>query len=136
MLGCSLEAEEVITLNALAERGEVLDGPMGFMGCTTRMMRLVQMWIAAAVVLLISIGAVAAQPNSGRTAAQPKQVLFLPPYGQNFEPWAVWSREARNELIRQSPWPLDIQEHSVVSARNDDGAAERTFVEYLRSLYA
>ena len=42
---------------------------------------------------------------------------------QNFQPFGTWSRDIRNELNRQSPWPLDFQEHSLVTARNDDGAA-------------
>ena len=45
--------------------------------------------------------------------------------------WGAWSREIRNELNRQSPWPLDIQEYSLVTARNGDAAAEAKFVEYL-----
>ena len=45
-------------------------------------------------------------------------------------------QEIRNELNRQSPWPLDIQEHSLVTARGGDDAAEAKFVEYLGALYA
>ena len=41
-----------------------------------------------------------------------------------------------NELNRQSPWPLDIQEHSLVTARGGDDAAEAKFAEYLGALYA
>ena len=77
-----------------------------------------------------------AQPKSGETAAQPKKILFLHSFGPNFEPWAAWSREIRNELNRQSPWPLDIQEQSLVTARDGDDAAEAKFVEYLKALYA
>ena len=40
---------------------------------TSWLKRLVHMWIAAAVVLLVSIGETAAQPRSGETAAQPKK---------------------------------------------------------------
>ena len=98
--------------------------------------RLVYMWVAAAVVLVVSIGGTAAQPKSGETAAQPKKILFLHSYGPNFQPWATWSREISNELNRQSPWPLDIQEHSLVTARDGDDAAEAKFVEYLKALYA
>ena len=94
------------------------------------------MWVAAVVVLMVSFGETAAQPKSGETAAQPKQILFLHPYGQNFQTWITWKKEIRNELSRQSPWPLDIQEHSLVTARNDDDAAEAKFVEYLSALYA
>ena len=103
---------------------------------TLRMKRLVNMWIAAAVVLVVSIGGTAAQPKSGETAAQPKKILFLHSFGQNFQQGAAWSREISNELNRQSPWPLDIQEHSLVTARNGDDAAEAKFVEYLKALYA
>jgi signal transduction histidine kinase len=94
---------------------------------TSRLKRLVNMWVAAAVVLVVSIG---------ETAAQPKKILFLQSYGQNFETWRVWSREINNELSRQSPWPLDIQEHSLVTARDGGDNAEAKFVEYLGVLYA
>ena len=103
---------------------------------TLRMKRLVNIWNAAAVILLVSIGGTASQPKPGGTAAQPKKVLFLYSFGPNFQQGALWGREIHNELVRQSPWPLDIQEHSLVTARNDDGAAEVKFVEYLGALYA
>jgi signal transduction histidine kinase len=103
---------------------------------TSRLKRLVYIWVAAAIVLSVSIGEAATQPKPGVTAAQPKNVLFLQSFGTNFYTWSTWSREIRKELIRQSPWPLDVQEQSLVSARNDDGAAEAKFVEYLATLYA
>ena len=40
------------------------------------------------------------------------------------------------ELNRQSPWPLDIQEQSLVTARGGDDTTEAKFVEYLAALYA
>ena len=135
-------ADEVATLDALTGRREILGGLMAPHGgrmaasCTLRMKRLVNIWIAAAVILLISIGGTAAQPKSGEPAAQPKKIMVLYSYGQNFQAWATWSREIRNELNRQSPWPLDIQEYSLVTARNGDDAAEAKFVEYLKALYA
>ena len=60
---------------------------------TSRLKRLVHMWVAAAVVLVVSIGETAAQPKSGETAAQPKKILFLHTFGPNFEQGAAWSRE-------------------------------------------
>jgi hypothetical protein len=42
----------------------------------------------------------------------------------------------RAELDRQSPWPLNVQEHSLVAARSADRNPEAPFVDYLRSLYA
>ena len=62
--------------------------------------------------------------------------MVLYSYGQNFQAWTTWSREIRHQLNRQSPWPLDIQEYSLVTARNGDDAAEAKFVEYLNALYA
>jgi signal transduction histidine kinase len=99
------------------------------------MKRLVSIWIAVAVILLISIGGSAAQPQSGEPAAQPKRIMVLYSYGQHFQAWTTWSRAIRSELNRQSPWPLDIQEYSLVTARYGDEAAEAKFVEYLKALY-
>ena len=98
---------------------------------TLRMKRLVNTWLAAAVIVVVSIGETAAQP----TPAAPKQILFLYSFGSTFQPWATWGREICKELVKQSPWPLDIQEHSLVTARTGDDAAEAKFVEYLKALY-
>ena len=72
--------------------------------------RLVYIWVAAAVVLFVSVGETAAQPKSGDPAAQPKKLLILHTFGPNFEQGAAWSREIQRELNEQSPWPLNIQE--------------------------
>jgi signal transduction histidine kinase len=109
---------------------------VAWLAITILLKRLVWMWIAAAVVLLVSIGGTAAQPKSGETAAQPKKILFLHSFGPNFQPWATWSREIGRELNRQSPWPLDTQEQSLVTARGGDDPSEAKFVEYLGALYA
>jgi hypothetical protein len=73
---------------------------------TSGLKRLVYMCVAAAVVLVVSIG---------ETAVQPKNILFLHSFGPNFQPWTTWSREIGRELNRQSPWPLDIQEQSLAA---------------------
>ncbi|ANY84499.1 ATPase (plasmid) [Microvirga ossetica] len=104
--------------------------------CTLRLERLINIWTTVAVILLISIGAPAAQPQSGAPAAQPKRIVVLYSYGQHFQSWATWGTAIRSELNRQSPWPLDVQEYSLVTARNGDEAAEAKFVEYLKALYA
>ena len=75
-------------------------------------------------------------PSLARLPLSRKKSCSFIRYGPNFQPWAAWSREIRNELNRQSPWPLDIQEHSLVTARDGDDAAEAKFVEYLEALYA
>jgi signal transduction histidine kinase len=94
------------------------------------------MWVAATVALLVSIGEATAQSKSGEPAAQPKKIIFLHSYSQNFEPGAEWSRKIRDELGRQSPWPLEIQEYSLVTAQGGNDAAEAKFAEYLAALYA
>jgi signal transduction histidine kinase len=132
-------ADEAVTLDALIEwceiRGRLFAAHGDGMAAlrTPWLKRLLYMWVAAALVLVVSISETAANPV---LPAQPKNVLFLQSFGTNFYTWSTWSREIRNELIRQSPWPLDIQEQSLVTARNDDGAAEAKFVEYLGALYA
>jgi signal transduction histidine kinase len=136
-------ADEAATLDALIGRREILGRLIASHGGrmaasrTSRLKRLVYMWIATAIVLVVSIGETAAQPKSSEPAAQPKNILFLHSFGQNFQPWAAWSREIRIELIRQSPWPLGIQEFSLfTTAQGGNDAADAKFVEYLRALYA
>ena len=53
--------------------------------------RLVYVWIAAAVVVVVSIGGTAAQPKSGKIAAQPKKIVVLHSYDRNFQPWVAWN---------------------------------------------
>jgi signal transduction histidine kinase len=103
---------------------------------TLMMKRLVNTCVAAAVVLVVSIGETAAQDMSGEAVAQPKKILFLYSFGSSFQPWATWGREICKELVKQSRWPLDIQEHSVITGRNGDDAADAKFVEYLVALDA
>jgi signal transduction histidine kinase len=90
------------------------------------MRRLVNIWAAAVVVLVVSIGG---------TAAQTKKILFLYSYSQYFQPGVAWGREIRDELGRQSPWPLEIQGFSLLTAQGGNDAAEAKFLEYLRALY-
>src|ERR1700752_1096242 len=133
---------EAATLDALIGRREILHRLIAPHGdhmpawCTLRMRRLVNLWVAAVVVLVVSICETAAQPRSNEAAARPKKIVILHSYGENFQPWDSWSREIRNELDGHSPWPLDIQEHSLITARGGDDAAVAKFVEYLKALYA
>jgi signal transduction histidine kinase len=67
---------------------------------------------------------------------EPKRVLMLYSFGRDFKPWKDYASTIRSELERQSPWPLDIQNQSLVSARSSDEDAEVPFIEYLRALYS
>jgi hypothetical protein len=69
-------------------------------------------------------------------AADSKRVLLVHSFGQTFKPWSEYGQAIRAELDRQSPWPLDIVDYSLVSARFSDENPEAPFVEYLRALFA
>jgi signal transduction histidine kinase len=71
----------------------------------------------------------------GALAAESKQVMLLHSFGRDFKPWSEYARTIRMELNQQSPWPLDITEHSLVTARSPDEDPEVPFVEYLRALF-
>src|SRR5262245_5702254 len=69
-------------------------------------------------------------------AAEAKQVMLLHSFGRDFKPWSEYAKSIREELNRQSLWPLDITEHSLVTARFGDEDPEVPFVEYLRAIFA
>src|SRR3954470_24027574 len=67
---------------------------------------------------------------------EPKRVLILHSVGREFRPWNAYAKDIRAELDRQSRWPIDVQEHSLVAARSGDPRAEELFLEYIKALYA
>jgi signal transduction histidine kinase len=69
-------------------------------------------------------------------AAESKRVMLLHSFGRDFKPWSEYAKAIRMELDRQSPWPLDITENSLVTARFGDEDPEGPFVDYLRALFA
>ena len=68
--------------------------------------------------------------------AQSKRVVLLHSFGQDFKPWSEYARTIRSELQRQSPWQLDITDHSLVTARSRNEDPEVPFVAYLSALFA
>lgn len=72
---------------------------------------------------------------SQAVAEPPKSVVVLHSFGRDFKPWSEYARVIRLELERQSPWPLDIQEHALVTARSSEDDPEPAFVNYLRALF-
>src|SRR6188768_1431910 len=70
-----------------------------------------------------------------KMAAEPKRVMVLHSFGRDFKPWNEYARTIRAELEWQSPWPLDITDHSLLTARSSDQNPEAPFVEYLRALH-
>lgn len=69
-------------------------------------------------------------------AAESKRVMLLHSFGRDFKPWSDYAREIRTELVRQSPWALDITEHSLITARSGDANPEIPFVRYLGALFS
>src|ERR1044072_9446295 len=69
--------------------------------------------LSAAVLLMLATVETA-------TAAESNRVILLHSFGREFKPWGEYATTIRDELNRQSPWPLDITEHSVVTARSSD----------------
>ena len=72
----------------------------------------------------------------GAAAANAKRVVILHSFGQDFKPWSEYGRSIRSELQRQSPWQLDITDHSLVTARSSNEDPEVPFVAYLTALFA
>jgi len=68
-------------------------------------------------------------------AAEAKRVLLLHSFSREVKPWKEMSAEIHTELARQSPWPLDIIDHSIVTARSEGDKSEARFVDYLDALF-
>src|SRR4051812_9451877 len=51
-------------------------------------------------------------------------------------PWREYALSVKAELEQQSPWPLDLQEQSLLTTRFNSPGPEELFVAYLRSLYS
>jgi signal transduction histidine kinase len=69
-------------------------------------------------------------------ATEHKQVLIIHSVGREFRPWSEYAKQIRTELDKQSPWPLDVREHALETARSGSLNPEVTFAEYLQVLYA
>ncbi|MBR1232656.1 HAMP domain-containing sensor histidine kinase [Bradyrhizobium sp. AUGA SZCCT0182] len=87
-------------------------------------------------VCLLLLAAMLPGPASGEPRGEPKRVLMLHSFGRDFLPWSAFARTIRTELEQQSPWPLELQEHNLLSARFNNPGPEAPFVDYLRSLYS
>src|SRR5262249_26865 len=90
----------------------------------TRTARCVCACVGSAIFLLATLGA---------AAAETKQVLMLHSFDRDVKPWSAYAKNIRAELEQQSRWPLEISDHSLITA---DEASEAAFAEYLRALHA
>ncbi|MCP3444354.1 sensor histidine kinase [Bradyrhizobium sp. CCGUVB14] len=87
--------------------------------------------------LFVAVCTLAGRANAveRKLGGELKRVLILHSFGREFRPWSEYARSIKAELERQSPWPLDVQEHTLLSARFNNPGPEAPFVEYLSSLY-
>jgi hypothetical protein len=114
------------TVNLKAARGQ--QPAVRSIRCSpSRMAQCVCACVGSAIFLLATLGA---------AAAETKRVLMLHSFGREFKPWSEYARNIRAELEQQSPWPLEISDHSLMTASSSDEASEAAFVEYLRALHA
>jgi signal transduction histidine kinase len=74
-------------------------------------------------------------PARGAECGEAKRVLLLHSFGRDYRPWSEYARSIKAALEQQSPWPLDLQEHTLLTARFNNPGPETPFVEYLGSLY-
>jgi signal transduction histidine kinase len=84
-------------------------------------------FVATAIFLLVAMLDVA--------AADAKRVLLLHSFGRDFKPWRDYARTFRAELVRQSPWSVEITDQSLLTAMSSDEETEATFVQYLRAFH-
>ena len=96
-------------------------------------MALLGIWVHRTLVAVLLMASVAC---SATWAAEHKRVMMLHSFGRDFKPWIEYAKGIRTELDRQSPWPLEIIDHSLLTARSSDENPEGPFIEYLRALSA
>ena len=90
--------------------------------------------ILRAVGFVLSLLAISA--GSTVLAADNKHVILLHSFSPVMKPWSDYAQGIREELNRQSRWPLTITDQSVVSARYGHSDPEIAFVDYLAALFA
>jgi signal transduction histidine kinase len=75
-----------------------------------------------------------AEFGRGAQSREVKRVLILHSFGRDFRPWGLYAKTIRENLEQLSPWQIDIQDHSLVSARSSDENPELPFITYLNAL--
>src|ERR1044071_8783875 len=68
-------------------------------------------------------------------AAQPKRILLMHSFGPTFAPWNAISARLRDELRKQSPYPVDSYEASLQGERFAETPDQAPFLDYLRGLF-
>src|SRR5262245_2894103 len=67
--------------------------------------------------------------------AEPRRVLLLHSFGQDFHPWSAVAAHFRAELRRRSSNTIDLYEASLESARISSPSDEGPIIDYLHVLF-
>jgi hypothetical protein len=59
---------------------------------------------------------------------QTKSIVLIHSFGRDFKPWSEYARAIREELERQTRWPLDITDQTLSSARISGDNPEGPFI--------
>src|SRR5262245_17639620 len=83
--------------------------------------------LVASRLLFLIDGAAAAHER--RPVAEPRRVLLLHSFGPHFAPWKAIAGGLREELIKQSPYPIDLYEAALQGNRFGPVQDQGPFIE-------
>jgi signal transduction histidine kinase len=86
---------------------------------------------AAAIISVLGVSFVC----PAALAADSKRVMVLHSFGRDFKPWNLYATAIRTELERRSPWPLELIDQSLMTARGWDENPEVPFIQYLHAIF-
>jgi signal transduction histidine kinase len=67
--------------------------------------------------------------------AQPRRILLLHSYGPHFRPWTIIAAQFREDLLKQSPYGIDLYDAYLQSERFEPSHEQGLFLDYLRALF-
>jgi PAS domain-containing protein len=109
-------------VDPLLNRAELVAGRKPWTGCEKLMRR----GLLAIVLLVISLNV---------EGGEPRRVLLIHPFGQEFQPYITFSGDFRSGLARESRQPVDFFDVALAGARFESGE-EDAFVDYVGALFA
>src|ERR1044072_6391868 len=68
-------------------------------------------------------------------ARDAQRILLMHSFGPTFAPWNAISARLRDELRKQSPYPVDSYEASLQGERFAETPDQAPFLDYLRGLF-
>jgi signal transduction histidine kinase len=98
--------------------------PRGANWAFLTMTRKATAWLSLAFLIFATTGA----------ASEPRRVLIVHAFGHAYSPWSDMAATFREELIKNSPEPIDLYEVSLDTARVQNPHDEEPFVEYIRAV--